>query len=68
MVKQPECEYLSLYFFKPDLDRVAPGLLRRFIIFQSYDAPAGKLVYACIYMVVTLEIYSSFRSLLKSIL
>ena len=68
MVKQPECEYLSLYFFKPDLDRVAPGLLRRFIIFQSYDAPAGKLVYACIYMVVTFEIYSSFRSLLKSIL
>ena len=47
MVKQPECEYLSLDFFKPDLDRVAPGLLRRFIIFQSYDAPAGKLVYGC---------------------
>ena len=64
MVKQPECEYLSLDFFKPDLDRVAPGLLRRFIIFQSYDAPAGKLVYACIYMVVALF----FRSLLKSIL
>ena len=54
MVKQPECEYLSLDFFKPDLDRVAPGLLRRFIIFQSYDAPAGKLVYACIYMVLAL--------------